>query len=198
MPASRHLTGGARRGLVKPRHALLAGCAAALAAAAVAYLAGVEPVPGSQEYLDEPGAEPVQGSAPSGKDRPADGIRTEPVQGQASGIRWAEVTRVVDGDTVHLDGASHRLVLVNTPERGQPGFDEAADFVKERCGGRTVAYDLNDPQPADRYGRHLSLVYCDGPLMPSINELLIEAGHSGQYTRFCSESEFAEQAWTGC
>ena len=120
----------------------------------------------------------------------------EPAAGH--GIRWAEVTRIVDGDTVHLDGESHRLVLVNTPERGEPGFDEAGAFVGDRCMGKTVAYDLNDPQPADRYDRHLSLVYCDGPAQPSINELLIEAGHSGQYTRFCHESEFADQAWTGC
>ena len=185
---------------MKPRHALLAGCAGALAVAGVLYLggAGVEPVRDSQ-YRDDPEAGQVQDSAPRGaEDKPADGARTEPAQERTDGIRWAEVTRVVDGDTVHLDGKSHRLVLVNTPERGQPGFDEATDFVKERCGGRTVAYDLNDPQPSDRYGRQLSLVYCDGPLMPSINELLIEAGHSGQYTRFCSESEFAEQAWTGC
>ena len=113
-------------------------------------------------------------------------------------VRQATVTRVVDGDTVHLDGQSHRLVLVDTPERGEPGFDEATDFVKERCLGRQVAYDQNDPQPTDRFGRHLSLVYCDGPDMPSINELLVREGHSGQYTRFCAESEFAGQAWTGC
>ena len=113
-------------------------------------------------------------------------------------VRQATVTRVVDGDTVHLDGQSHRLVLVDTPERGEPGFDEATDFVKERCLDRQVAYDQNDPQPTDRFGRHLSLVYCDGPQMPSINELLVREGHSGQYTRFCSESEFADQAWTGC
>lgn len=90
------------------------------------------------------------------------------------------------------------MVLVNTPERGEPGFDEAGEFVKDRCLDKTVAYDLNDPQPTDRYDRYLSLLYCDGPLQPSINELLIEAGHSDQYTRFCSESEFADQAWTGC
>ena len=113
-------------------------------------------------------------------------------------VRQATVTRVVDGDTVHLDGASHRLVLVDTPERGEPGFDEATEFVKVRCLDRQVAYDQNDPQPTDRFGRHLSLVYCDGPEMPSINELLIREGHSGQYTRFCSESEFADQAWAGC
>ena len=113
-------------------------------------------------------------------------------------VRQATVTKVVDGDTVHLDGQSHRLVLVNTPERGEPGFDEATDFVKERCLDKLVAYDQNDPQPTDRFGRHLSLVYCDGPAMPSVNELLVREGHSGQYTRFCGESEFADQAWTGC
>lgn len=115
-----------------------------------------------------------------------------------SGLRYGELTRVVDGDTVDIDGERHRLVLVDTPERGQPGFGEAADFVAERCMGKTISYNTNDPQPLDRYGRHLSLVYCDGPGSPSINELLVRAGHSGHYTRFCDESEFAGQDWTGC
>ena len=117
---------------------------------------------------------------------------------EMQGVRWAEVTGVVDGDTVRLDGQSHRLALVDAPERGEPGFSEAADFVRERCMGKTAAYDIDDRQPSDRFGRHLSLVYCDGPGAASINELLVREGHSGPYARFCGESEFADLAWTGC
>jgi endonuclease YncB( thermonuclease family) len=52
----------------------------------------------------------------------------------------AKVTRVVDGDTIdaevdlgfHLKATLRfRLARVDTPERGQPGFTEATDRVKE-------------------------------------------------------------------
>ena len=170
---------------------VVGACAVAAIAVVLAYSGYAGTDKQDPAELAEPAAEKDQSEA-TGQEQSATDSSAD------QGIMWAEVTRVVDGDTVHLDGESHRLVLVNTPERGEPGFEEAGEFVKDRCLGKTVAYDLNDPQPTDRYGRHLSLLYCDGPLQPSMNELLIEAGHSDQYTRFCSESEFADQAWTGC
>ncbi|MDW0148448.1 MAG: hypothetical protein QOK59_07165, partial [Nitrososphaeraceae archaeon] len=39
------------------------------------------------------------------------------------------VTKVVDGDTLDINGTRIRLSLVDTPERGQPGFDQAKEFV---------------------------------------------------------------------
>ena len=191
---------------MKARRAVLAvACAAAVAAVVLAYsgYAGTdrqEPAELAQSPAEATPQE-MQAELAEPAAEKEEATRQEQSASDSSanqGIRWAEVTKVVDGDTVYLDGESHRLVLVNTPERGEPGFDEAGEFVKDRCLGKTVAYDLNDPQPTDRYDRYLSLLYCDGPLQPSINELLIEAGHSDQYTRFCSESEFADQAWTGC
>ena len=188
--------------------AVLAGgaCAISVIAVVLAYsgYAGMDqqeitrsPSEATSQEIPTELAEPV-----AERDQPVEATMQEQSAAENSlvdqDIMWAEVTRVVDGDTVHLDGESHRLVLVNTPERGEPGFAEAGEFVKDMCLDKTVAYDLNDPQPTDRYDRYLSLVYCDGPLQPSINELLIEAGHSDQYTRFCSESEFTDQEWTGC
>lgn len=41
---------------------------------------------------------------------------------------------VVDGDTIDVEGVGRiRLVGVNTPERGEPGYREATDFVKSMC-----------------------------------------------------------------
>ncbi|MGE5822190.1 MAG: thermonuclease family protein, partial [Nitrososphaerota archaeon] len=45
------------------------------------------------------------------------------------------VTKVVDGDTLDINGTRIRLALVDTPERGQPGFDQAKAFVESMCLG---------------------------------------------------------------
>ena len=45
--------------------------------------------------------------------------------------------KVVDGDTIWVEGIGKiRFVQVNTPERGEPGYHEAKDYVKEKCLGK--------------------------------------------------------------
>jgi endonuclease YncB( thermonuclease family) len=43
------------------------------------------------------------------------------------------VERVVDGDTLDIDGQRIRLSLTNTPERDQQGFSDATAFTKSLC-----------------------------------------------------------------
>ena len=50
---------------------------------------------------------------------------------------------------------------VDTPEKGEIGFSEAKKFVEERCLGKTVYLDIDDAEPADKYGRTLAIVYTD-------------------------------------
>lgn len=51
---------------------------------------------------------------------------------------------VVDGDTIDVEGIGRiRFVGVNTPERGQPGYQEAKDFVKSLCLGKTIYLDID-------------------------------------------------------
>jgi micrococcal nuclease len=56
------------------------------------------------------------------------------------------VTKVVDGDTLDIDGTRIRLALVDTPERGQPGFDEAREFVESMCLGKSGELDVDSGQ----------------------------------------------------
>src|SRR5688500_752261 len=42
-----------------------------------------------------------------------------------------KVTYVVDGDTLDINDMRIRLSLVDTPERGQEGYQEAKNFVKD-------------------------------------------------------------------
>lgn len=102
---------------------------------------------------------------------------------EASRRSPAEVTHVVDGDTLDVrfqDGTEERirLLLVDTPETVdprrpvQPFGPEASAFAKETLLGRSVEVEL-DVSERDRYGRLLAYIWIDGELF---NELLIDAG----------------------
>lgn len=69
---------------------------------------------------------------------------------------------VIDGDTIRVYGVGKvRLVQVDTPEKTSPDFKIAKKFVEERCLGKTVYLDIDDAEPADKYGRTLAIVYTD-------------------------------------
>ena len=100
------------------------------------------------------------GPAGCGSDyRPA---RTPPAAVDA----WP-VVRVVDGDTIRVlyEGRdeSVRLLCIDTPERGEPGFDAATVAMRGLVDGRAVVLEFERPgEPArDRYGRLLAFVFVD-------------------------------------
>lgn len=103
----------------------------------------------------------------------------------------AVVTRVVDGDTIHveIDGEEEtiRMIGVDTPESVKTNTPvqcfakEASDKTKALLLNKTVRLE-NDPSQdeQDRYGRLLRYVYLeDGTL---INEKLIAEGFAFEYT----------------
>lgn len=109
------------------------------------------------------------------------------------------VTKIVDGDTLYVGDVKIRLALVDTPEVGEDGFEEATQFAKNLCPvGSNATVDQDDEQLYDWYGRMLAVVYCDGK---NLNEELLEKGHAVILTQYCDESEFGNQAWAreyGC
>ena len=103
------------------------------------------------------------------------------------------VTHVVDGDTLDINGIRIRLSLVDTPERGQPGFKEAKEFVTSLCLGKNGELDVDDGQRrGDRYGREIGIVYCNGV---NINEKLVNGRLARIYTDYCDISEFSNERW---
>ena len=80
----------------------------------------------------------------------------------------ATVERWVDGDTavvsidlgldVVLKGQYLRLARVNTPERGQPGYDEATKLSERTCSGDVEVVISGK----GKYGRWISEVVCNG------------------------------------
>ena len=95
-----------------------------------------------------------------------------------------KVTRVVDGDTFisrrRTDGEELRIRLygVDTPERGEPCFDEATERFKE-LAGVSVRIEYG-PRQTDRYGRLLAYVYTEDA--ESIAEKLIQEGLGEAWT----------------
>jgi endonuclease YncB( thermonuclease family) len=110
------------------------------------------------------------------------------------------VTKVVDGDTLDINNNIRiRLSLVNTPERGEPGYSEARAFTASLCPvGSQVLVDEDDDQTRGSYGRMVAKVFCGNAML---NEQLLESGHAAMYERYCSQSEFASEPWArkfGC
>ena len=111
----------------------------------------------------------------------------------------SKVERIIDGDTLQIEGYTIRLSLTNTPEANEIGFSEAIGFTKKLCPiGSTITVDQDDKQPYDKYGRLLGLVYCDDQ---TLNSELLYSGHANILTEYCSTSEFNDEIWAqqfGC
>jgi micrococcal nuclease len=94
------------------------------------------------------------------------------------GPREAEVTRVIDGDTIELgSGERIRYLMVDTPE-ATGGHDEcfganAAALNTALVLGKRVALRY-DVECEDRFGRALAYVSVDGQ---EVNALMIERGY---------------------
>jgi len=109
------------------------------------------------------------------------------------------VTKVIDGDTlVTQKYRTIRLALINTPEEGKEGYEEAKEFLNETCFGVRALIDQDDGQPIDQFGRKIAVVYC-GEF--NMNEELVYSGLAKIEKQFCSQSEFANEEWAidgGC
>jgi Staphylococcal nuclease homologue len=103
-----------------------------------------------------------------------------------------KVNHVVDGDTLDINDIRIRLSLVDTPERGDPGFKEATQFVVKLCLGENAEVDIDDGQRRGSFGREIGVVYCDGE---NLNEQLMENNLGIIDTRFCEKSEFSNDKW---
>ena len=111
---------------------------------------------------------------------------SDPGSGNASGV----VTRVVDGDTIHVriggDDEAVRYIGVDTPETVKPGtpvqcFGKAASAYNHRLvEGQPVRLRF-DAERRDRYGRLLAYVYRvrDGRL---VNAALLAGGYAHTLT----------------
>jgi len=111
----------------------------------------------------------------------------------------ARVERVVDGDTIYVEGYKVRLSLTNTPEKNESGFSDATKFTEKLCPvGSVITIDQDDKQQYDKYGRLLGKVFCNDK---NLNSELLYNGHANILSQYCSSSEFSSESWAqkyGC
>lgn len=121
----------------------------------------------------------------------------------------AIVKNVVDGDTVdlkvilvdhvgdvgfrrfinHYDAIvdRFRLAEVDTPERGQPRWHEARNFVLDRIPPdsrvRIETFHPTKRDPSDKYGRWLATIFYQGEdgVEHNLNQELLESGLAERY-----------------
>ena len=120
---------------------------------------------------------------------------------QADDIQWRTVQRVVDGDTVELDGKEKvRLIGVDTPEKFSSKKldadaresnrdketikalgERASKFTKELCEGKKVWLEYGQ-EKSDRYGRTLAYLHLEDGTV--VNEEIIRQGFGNAYTKY--------------
>jgi len=110
----------------------------------------------------------------------------------------ADMEEIIDGDTFLVGNEKIRLSLVDTPEKGEDGYQEAKDFILSTCPlGSEVLVDQDDIQLYS-YDRIMAVAYCNGK---NLNEELLKNNLGKIYTDFCSKSEFGIDKWAkdyGC
>ena len=96
-----------------------------------------------------------------------------------------KVSYVVDGDTADIivNGETVRLRFldINTPERGEIGYQEAKDFVKSKILNKYVTVKAHGK---GYYGRTLAYIYYDGK---ELNQELYCLGYAERYRRSTRE-----------
>lgn len=95
-----------------------------------------------------------------------------------STLSTAEVTKIIDGDTIDVlmeNGKTGRIrfVGVNTPEKGQPYFNECTNFTREKLLNKQVYLEF-DVAEKDKYQRFLAYIWFippQNPETPSLEEI---------------------------
>jgi endonuclease YncB( thermonuclease family) len=91
--------------------------------------------------------------------------------------------------------------MVNTPETGETGYEEAKMTTESECPiGSNALVDEDDGQKGGSYGRLIGVVFCNGS-GTSLNEILLVEGRVILYEDFCDVSEVSNEHWVtkyGC
>jgi micrococcal nuclease len=77
-----------------------------------------------------------------------------------TGEEARSVKKVIDGDTIEIDGGERvRYIGVDSPELGEPLYEEAKDFQEKVVLGSYVRIETCKEEPRDGYGRTLAFVH---------------------------------------
>ena len=96
------------------------------------------------------------------------GCLPAPPASRAVEARCYRVIRVIDGDTLVIrydeEATRVRLLAIDAPERGEPGFAAAAAALRELVEGREVRIEFDAAAGRrDPWGRLLARIWVRGP-----------------------------------
>ena len=152
------------------------GLAGAIALLGAGILIGVLARPGGGSGTPVAGATATGALAAAASPAPASSIVLPVIQPDPGRLQQAQVVKIVDGDTIDVLIGGHqervRYYGIDTPERGQPCFQEATDRNKQLVAQAVLL--LPDARERDRYGRLLRYVFDERGA--SIDERLIAEG----------------------
>jgi endonuclease YncB( thermonuclease family) len=87
--------------------------------------------------------------------------------------KTVQLAYVIDGDTIRTNLGTVRLVGIDTPEKGEPGYEEAKLVLTLLLDGKiTLVQDVNY---YDKYHRMLRYVLVDGE---DAGAIMIQTGHA--------------------
>lgn len=102
------------------------------------------------------------------------------------------VTKVHDGDSIHLTPAGEkrviiRLAAIDAPEISQQHGIESRDYLRTLIMNRQVSAQCNK---RDKYQRHVCVVFINGE---DANLAMLKAGQAWYYERFRNEQSAKDQ-----
>lgn len=84
------------------------------------------------------------------------------------------VSKIVDGDTFEMsNGETIRLMCVDTPEKGEEGFEEASSFLEDMILGKEIQMNITGK---DKYERNLAFVYLNDSDGIFVNSEILDFG----------------------
>jgi micrococcal nuclease len=108
----------------------------------------------------------------------------------------AEVTRIVDGDTIKINGnETIRFLGINTPEKGELYYKEAKEFLEKLILNKTIKIERGK-EDRDMYERLLRYVFLENK---NVNLELIENGLANLYIYDTDKyTQSLKNAWMNC
>ncbi|MEK6889707.1 MAG: thermonuclease family protein [Nanoarchaeota archaeon] len=90
---------------------------------------------------------------------------------QANTYNTTNNLQVIDGDTFIYQEKTIRLLCVDTPELGEPGYEEASNFLFQLINNQNLTLE---EQGLDKYDRTLAWVYTEDNTL--VNKEIIDKG----------------------
>lgn len=102
----------------------------------------------------------------------------EDIGEEKTGQERFRVVNVVDGDTFELTGGDRlRLLAIDAPEKGQPLYDLATEYLRSLTLNKVVRIEYGGRR-RDRYGRLLGFIYLDSVF---VNAAMLSRGLANLY-----------------